>query len=607
MAPAGGTRTPGTPAGGAPRTGTPITGTPRNGTPRNGARTPDGTARATPRTARTTAASTTGTTATGRRRRATPPDTARPDTRRPDSAEPVSETPGAPGTPESPADAERREARPTGAARANDAEEVRRIDETLTRLTAAHAGVTLARTDADAPAPLPERVRVRPGIAQVLVAVLALAVFAVTAFQYVGKARLDAAVTQVTALDPDSGAIVDADAQAGDENVLIVGTEPAGAAGGAPTDTVLLAHVPAGGGDVVGVSVPHDLEVNRPPCRRWDPAARDYLDETVPAQARTPLMSAFQVGGPQCVTRVVQQLTGLAVTRFVGLDLDGIGDLVDAVGGVDVCVEQPVVDGLLGPVVPAAGTTSLNGVRARDFVAARTVAGDPAGGRGVLERQQRLVTAVLEKTLSREVLLDPARTGSLGPALGAALTADDADLDRILATARSVRTFAAEGVTFTAVPTSTETSGQGNTLVRDADAAALFAALREGTPLPDQTVLAAGAGPAPADVTLDILNASDQQGLAAEIGGTLETLGFGVDEIGNAPQPAPDTVVRFSPDRAAAAELLAATVPSARTVPDPGESGVLQLVLGRSFDGVVRAPSTTPSAATPVTPPATCT
>ncbi|MBW0128515.1 LCP family protein [Pseudonocardia oceani] len=572
------------PADAARTAGTPATGVPTNDAPLSGAAT---TGAATTGT-HTNGAAHTGAPTTGTRR----PDTARPDTAR--------------GTPETPADAERRAARPTGAARANDAEEVRRIDETLTRLTAAHAGVTLARTDADAPAPLPERVRVRPGAVHVLVAVLALAVFAVTAFQYVGKARLDAAVTQVTALDPDSGAIVDADAQAGDENVLIVGTEPAGAAGGAPIDTVLLAHVPAGGGDVVGVAVPHDLEVNRPPCRRWDPATRDYVEETVPAQARTPLMSAFEVGGPQCVTRVVQQLTGLAVTRFVGIDLDGIGDLVDAVGGVDVCVEQPVVDGVLGAVVPAPGTASLDGVRARDFVAARSVTGDPPGGRGVLERQQRLVTAVLEKTLSREVLLDPARTGSLGPALGAALTADDADLDRILATARSVRAFAAEGVTFTAVPTSTETSGQGNTLVRDADAAALFAALREGTPLPDQTVLAAGAGPAPADVTLDILNASDQQGLAAEIGGTLETLGFGVDEIGNAPQAAPDTVIRFSPDRAAAAELLADTVPSARTVPDPGESGVLQLVLGRSFDGVVRAPSTTPAAASPATPPATC-
>lgn len=494
---------------------------------------------------------------------------------------------------------------PSGRRRLRDGAEARRIDETLTRLTAAHAGVTLAQTDADAPAPTPVRTRVRPGLGQLVIAVVALAVFAVTAFQYVGKVRLDAAVTQVTALDPESGAILDAEGQAGDENVLIVGTDPSATAGGPRTDTVLLTHVPAGGGDVVGVSVPYDLEVNRPPCREWDAATRTYLDGTVPAQVRTPLSTAFELGGPQCVTRVVQELTGLAVTRYIGLDLDGIGELVDAVGGVQVCVEQPVIDGLLGPVVPQAGSTTLDGIRARDFVAARTVEGDRPGG--VLERQQRLVAALLEKALSREVLLDPGRTGSLRPALGATLSADDADLDQILAAARSVRSFAADGVGFAPVPTSTETSSLGNTLLRGPDAAALFEALREDAPLPDQTVLAAGAGPAPADVTVEILNASDRQGLAADVGGTLGTLGFGVGAVGNAPGPAPDTVIRFSPDRAAGAELLARTVPSATSVPDPGASGLLQLVLGRSFDGVVRAPTASAPSGVPTTPSATCT
>ncbi|MDN5931887.1 MAG: LCP family protein, partial [Pseudonocardia sp.] len=343
-----------------------------------------------------------------------------------------------------------------------------------------------------------------------------------------------------------------------------------------------------------------------PPCREWDAATRTYLDGTVPAQVRTPLSSAFELGGPQCVTRVVQELTGLAVTRYVGLDLDGIGELVDAVGGVEVCVEQPVIDVLLGAVVPAPGRVTLDGRQAHDFVAARTVEGDPGGGRGVLERQQRLVAALLEKTLSREVLLDPGRIGSLRPALGDALSADDADLDRILAAARSVRSFAAEGVRFVPVPTASGTSSQGNTLLREGDAAALFEALREGTALPDPTVLAAGAGPTPADVTVEVLNASDRQGLAAEVGGTLGTLGFGVGAIGNAPEQAPGTLIRFSPDRAADAALLARTVPSATSAPDPGASGVLQLVLGRTFDGVVRAPTAATPASATATPPVTC-
>lgn len=465
-------------------------------------------------------------------------------------------------------------------------------------MTAAHARPTPARR-------APRKQRTRPSIVRVVVAGLAMVVFGTTAFQFVGRARLDATVSGVAALDPDPDAVVDAAGQAGDENVLVLGHDPSASESGGPrTDTVLLAHVPAGGGDVVGVAIPRDLEVNRPPCERFDPVTRTYLDDIVPAQARTPLISAFDLGGPRCATRVVQQLTGLAVTQFVGVDLDGIGELVDAVGGVDVCVERPVLDSLLGAVVPEAGTSALNGLQARDLAQARTVDGDPAGGRGVLERQERLVGAVLEKVLSRETLLDAGRVGALGSILAGTLTTDGTDLDRILATARTLRSFAVDGVTFAAVPTVDESSGQGNTVLLDEEAGSLFAALRAGQPVPEQTVRAAAGGPVPQDVTVQILNASDRSGLAAEVGDTLGTLGFGIGELDNAPTPTPQTVIRFSPDRSAAADLLAETVPSATTVPDPGSSGVLQLVLGRSFDDVIRA--TAAPTPTPDGPAATC-
>jgi hypothetical protein len=75
------------------------------------------------------------------------------------------------------------------------------------------------------------------------------------------------------------------------------------------------------------------------------------------------------------------------------------------------------------------------------------------------------------------------------------------------------------------------------------------------------------------------------------VGGALGALGFGVGEIGNAEVATNDTIIKFSPDQAAGAALLASSVPSATSVPDPGSTGVLQLVLGRSFDGVVQPPA----------------
>jgi LCP family protein required for cell wall assembly len=476
------------------------------------------------------------------------------------------------------------------------------IDETLTRLTAAHAGLNLpAREGSEAePAAAPRRpVRITAG--RVLGAAAALLVFAATTVGWGAKGWLETSIRNAAALDPESSSVVDADSQQGDENVLIVasdGDTAAPAAAGAPeaapagADTVTVVHIPAGGGPMVVLSVPNDLEINRPPCERWDAGSASYLDQER-AEARTQLLSALDVGGPRCVTRVVQQLTGLAVTKYVGVDLAALGTMADAVGGASVCVTKPVVDGVLGPVVPNTGATTLSGVRAADFARAADVQGDPPSDYGQIERQQQLLASVLEKAVSGTGLLDISRLAALRPALGTAVVTDGAGLDEVLALALSLQKLDAEGVTFAAAPTATDPNNPDRPVLRDTDAAKLFTAVREDSPLPEQQGDPHGApsGPAPSDLEVDVLNASDRSGLAGKVGETLGSLGFGVGEVGNADTPTPQTVIRFSPDQAAAAALLASTVPSATSVPDPGTSGVLQLVLGRSFDDVVRAPA----------------
>ncbi|GAA3072491.1 hypothetical protein GCM10010464_40730 [Pseudonocardia yunnanensis] len=474
------------------------------------------------------------------------------------------------------------------------------IDETLTRLTAAHAGLNLpAREGSEAAEPVAPRRRVRITAGRVLGAAAALIVFVATTAGWGAKGWLETSIRNAAALDPDSSSVVDANSQQGDENVLIVasdGDTAAPAAPGAPetgADTVTVAHIPAGGGPMVVLSVPNNLEINRPPCERWDGGSASYADEPERAEARTQLLSALDVGGPRCVTRVVQQLTGLAVTKYIGVDLAALGTMADAVGGANVCVTKPVVDGVLGPVVPNTGATTLSGVRAADFARAADVQGDPPSDYGRIERQQQLLASVLEKAVSGTGLLDISQLSALRPALGNAVVTDGAGIDEVLALALSLQKLDAEGVTFAATPTATDPNNPDRPVLRDTDAAKLFTAVREDSPLPEQEGDPHGApsGPAPSDLKVDVLNASDKAGLAGKVGETLGSLGFGVGEVGNADQPTPQTVIRFSPDQAAAAALLASTVPSATSVPDPGTSGVLQLVLGRSFDDVVRAPA----------------
>ncbi|MGI5127019.1 LCP family protein [Pseudonocardia sp. CA-107938] len=480
---------------------------------------------------------------------------------------------------------------PSADDRENGAQRVARIDETLTRLTAAHAGLALISDrhleQDDEPLPRPRFTPLR-----LLCLALVVVVLGAAGAGYATRAWLGKVVPTVSALDTRSSAVVDAAAQAGSKNVLVVAGERETIPGTGSNDatTFAIAHVPAGGGSVTVLSLPSTLEINRPPCERFDPISREYTTQLVPAEKGTKLASALGVGGPRCATRVVQQLTGLSITSYVGIDLDELARLVDAVGGVGLCLTRPVVDQSLGPIVAQPGTQRLGGDHTLDYLRAREVAGDPASGAGRVERQQGVLAAALAPLLSTTGLLDIGRLMAARPVLGRALTVDGLDLDQVHATARTLHKLDADGVRFVAAPTMAGPSGSALVL-RDAEAADLFTAIRTGKPLPAASDAAAGAGPQPGDVPVQVLNASDRAGLANQIAETLKQLGFGVGDTGNAAQRTSQTIIRFSPDREAAAKLLAGSVPSATTVPDPGSTGVLQLVLGRSFDDVVRPPT----------------
>ncbi|MFC4948518.1 LCP family protein [Pseudonocardia sp. GCM10023141] len=490
----------------------------------------------------------------------------------------------------------------------SDSDDIRasRIDETLVRLTAAHAGLVLGADpddeDVDAKPRFSLRDLPRPSLGQLLLVALALVVFLTSATGWVTRGWLSSSVRHVAALDTGSGAIVDGAAQKGDQNVLVVATDPPAPAGttqqdtppgtSAGADTVSVVHVPAGNGPVVVLSIPAGLETTRPPCPRYDPISGSYTNETQSAETRTQLTSALDVGGPRCVTRVVQQLTGLAITGYIGVSLDKVSPLVAAVGGIPLCLARPVQDSVLGPVAPSAGRQNLDSQHTDDFVHAGSVAGDPSPDYGRLERQQQVLSAVFDGALSTTGLLDLGQVSALRTAIAGGIVADGIGIDGIAGVARTLHRLDADGVTFTSVPTSPELNGRGNTMLRDADAATLFSAIRRHVALPAAVAgpAATAAGPKPGDMKVQVLNASDTPGRAAQIGDTLRSLGFGIGDVSNAPQPTTQTVIKFSPDQAAAAGLLASSVPAATSIPDPGANGVLQLILGRSFDDVVKPP-----------------
>jgi LCP family protein required for cell wall assembly len=473
---------------------------------------------------------------------------------------------------------------------------------------------------------------------------------------------VEAAVRQIGALDPDSPAIQDAAAQVGDQNFLVVGSdsragapasEDAGDADdvpGARTDTIMVVHVPEDRSGVTVVSFPRDLEITRPACERWDPVSGAYSRQVLPSTPRVKLNSAYAAGGPRCVTRAVQQLSGLAINRFLGVDFQGFQGMVDAVHGVPICVERPINDSVLGPIVTRTGPTVLTGAQALDYVRARHVQGDPSSDYGRIQRQQRFLGALLRSVLSAGTLLDPRRLDGLVDAVARSTFGENIGSDQLLTLAQSLSSVDPRTVAFVTVPTTGIANDRGNEVLRAGEERALFTAIIDERPLPGTPGAAPPAPgpqptPGPAEVRLvdarspvsthassggegsedgsygqdgpygeDGSRGGGEDGphdsapagpSAATVAGRLRSDGFDVvtDDAGSG-TGLHGTMIRYSPDQEAAAQALGSAVPGAALDPTASGRGALTLVLGDDFDGQVHstsAPSGAESSA-PVNP-----
>ena len=328
------------------------------------------------------------------------------------------------------------------------------------------------------------------------VATLAALIFLAAGGAWGMKEWYDSKFTEVAALDEESKDIKHKAAQVGDENFLILGSDsrvgaPKGAGigtektiKGARSDTLMIAHLPKDRSRAILVSFPRDLEITRPECYRWNYKTGEYSNEKIPETPQVKLNTAYAEGGPRCVIKWVQKTTGMKMTRFVGIDFAGFKEMVDAVGGVQIKVDTPIVDSILGTVVDKPGVTTLTGDRALSFVRARHVEGDPTSDYGRIKRQQQFIAALLTKTMSRDVLLDPQKLTSFVNAFAAATFGDNIGVDELLDLAQSLKGMDTDSVSFLTVPTTGYANERGNEVMLEDEAAELFSAIIHDKPIP---------------------------------------------------------------------------------------------------------------------------
>ena len=193
-------------------------------------------------------------------------------------------------------------------------------------------------------------------------------------------------------------------------NILVMGSDDRDApgnnidnltGGGKRSDTTILLHLSADRQRAYGISIPRDSLVNRPEC---------LDDDLKPIPGGTDVMwnEAFSVGGPACTVHQVEKLTGIRIDHFIVVDFQGFRGMVDAIGGVQVCIPPPgIQDPSHGINIPA-GTRKLVGFQALNYVRERYVLGN-GSDIGRMKRQQAFIAAMAHQVLSANTLANPAK------------------------------------------------------------------------------------------------------------------------------------------------------------------------------------------------------
>ncbi|WP_245910544.1 LCP family protein [Nocardia amikacinitolerans] len=426
--------------------------------------------------------------------------------------------------------------------------------------------------------------------------------------------------TQVSALDENSEDIVDSNAQLGDENYLLVGSDTrAGVNGqlgagtlddaeGSRADTTMLVHIPKARNRVVVVSFPRDLDVTRPQCKGWDNEKEQYTNETFPAAIGDKLNAVYNLGGPKCLLTTIQRLTGASINHFIGIDFAGFETMVDTIDGVEVCATKPLIDGVLGTILEQPGKQRINGETALNYVRARHVYGEERSDYDRINRQQRFLASLLRGALSSKVLFDPGRLKNFIDAFSKHTWVDAVEPNDLLMLGRSLQKVDAGAVTFITVPTA-GTTAYGNEIPRESDIKAIFKAIRDDQPLPGEKPTAHDDAPAstsaapeppkyvavdPGTVSLLVSNGSGYDGLARTAATKLDNQGFSIYNVTNYVNgTSATTKVRYGAGLEAAAATVATAIPGATIEAADDLGGIVEVVIGAdSANGVtVKAPT----------------
>ncbi len=421
------------------------------------------------------------------------------------------------------------------------------------------------------------------------------------------------------------------------ENFVLIGSDTRAGANGARTggskisgarsDTTIILHISAGGRGATLISIPRDSYVQIPSCI-VGPNGKTSAPEMNKFNA------AYSIGGEynnryaaSCTIHTIETLTGLHIDHYAVVDFIGFEHMVEALGGVKMCVAHPLYDPIVndgggnfhgsGLNLPAGKHVEINGAQALALMRARYSL-DGGGDLPRIKRQQEFAAAMIRKATSTSLLIDPFKLQSFLSAAAGALTTDGFGLSTMRKLAGALHQVGASGVRLLTVPNLTDQPGlpYGDVEWDPSKAPALWSALRHDQPIPgiaspspspapSASASPTPSGPAlvvsPSGIYVAVKNGAGKPGLARTVASQLTAQGYHVVSVGDADRSTYTTTqIRYGATKVQSSQTVAAAFPGSQRVEDPAAGSTITVIVGSDFTKVepvtiTGAPSTSPT------------
>lgn len=372
-------------------------------------------------------------------------------------------------------------------------------------------------------------------------------------------------------------------------------------AAGQRSDTIIMIHISKARDKATIISIPRDTFASVP---SWTDSKG-----VVHAASHRKINETFGLGDAPLLIATIEAMTNVRIDHYIEVNFAGFAHMVDALGGVSVCLKTAIHDDK-SHVDLTAGKHKLDGITALKYVRARYF--DGTGDLGRMHRQQKFMGSMLNAATSTGTLLNPIKLVSfINAALATVTTDPDLTRDDLLTLATQLKSLSAASVQMLTVPLSNVSYSAdgvfGSVLWDPRLAPELWRRIREDIPVaPTPALLTAALTMPPTMIDVAVQNGTNINGLGATATGDLAKIGF---VLMGAPTTALTTVTKttitYDPIYADSLRTLRAALPGSVLITKKGQGRTFVVTVGPEYKGtttfVIPTATPTPTPSSPFT------